>query len=919
MMQPICEYANVSEIPSINGGDIGNCNDLAIPSLIGRSIDNVSLMMQPICEYVSEIPSINGGDIGNHNDPVIPSLCIGRSIDNVSFAMQPTCENSNISEIHSINSGDIGNSNDLAIPPVYDGHTISFISPLVYESCTIDKIPSMYDSQMQYLQLKNALLSSQCWNRDGFLFSGSSTLITFVKLTDCLVPEILISVIIAQDFSAHIRVMNCELSSSHELWNVIPSSFDSIAKIQTLFVVLSSWSVCQAIKESQLTAFSVRRDHAVASTDDTCSSTSLRCQSCSLFIPSGPRCDDCNSFRRCLMMRHFRNKHCAKNIDATKSKRPNAYLSSPLRVSKLQLLARKSRGLDKRVNVLETKLKACRKKCRDVIAQNGAELNDDDSDILTQLAAECKEAALAQFPAGSFQQTLFQQQLKYNSLKRKSSIRWHPAVIRWCLFIKSKSAKAYEGLRSFLSLPSSRTLYDYTHYTEHCTGINPKTVEQLIAKATSLGCYSEADKSYVGILLDEVKIKSNLVYNKTTGELVGYVSLDKVADELQNLEQLSGGDKQLAEHMLVTMVRGITTGLRYPLSAYATKSASASSLYSIMWECVESLETIAGLKVLYICCDGAVQNRKFFNLHAAECNNLPVHKTKNLYATDGREIFFISDPPHLLKTARNCLASSHSKSKTRHLWFDGDMSWGHIMQLFDEHCSINSEFSLCPKLTKNHVKLTSFSKMRVNLAAQVLSATVANALEHVYGENVKCTVDFIRTMNKWFDIMNVKNLFEGQRRRNPDLAPFTNSADERLVWLENDFLEYLKAWKDAVNNRPGPYSLKDRKCMQLSDQTITGLTITSRSMVAIVRLLLDSGAKFVLTSHINQDPLEQFFGHCRHKAGSNDNPNVAEACHIINTIRTISTQAVANVRGNTSATCQYVIDATPVPKRCAKK
>jgi len=58
--------------------------------------------------------------------------------------------------------------------------------------------------------------------------------------------------------------------------------------------------------------------------------------------------------------------------------------------------------------------------------------------------------------------------------------------------------------------------------------------------------------------------------------------------------------------------------------------------------------------------------------------------------------------------------------------------------------------------------------------------------------------------------------------------------------------------------------------MQLSSQTVLGLKMTSKSIVVIVKTLLTSGASFVLTSHINQDALEQLFGHCRHKAGLND-------------------------------------------------
>jgi len=74
-----------------------------------------------------------------------------------------------------------------------------------------------------------------------------------------------------------------------------------------------------------------------------------------------------------------------------------------------------------------------------------------------------------------------------------------------------------------------------------------------------------------------------------------------------------------------------------------------------------------------------------------------------------------------------------------------------------------------------------------NSAAQVLSLTVANAVEHCYGPSVQATVGFIRMMDKWFDVLNVKNLYEGKHKRNENLKPFTDINDPRLWWLE-DFL-----------------------------------------------------------------------------------------------------------------------------------
>ena len=37
-----------------------------------------------------------------------------------------------------------------------------------------------------------------------------------------------------------------------------------------------------------------------------------------------------------------------------------------------------------------------------------------------------------------------------------------------------------------------------------------------------------------------------------------------------------------------------------------------------------------------------------------------VYRTRKVFATDERYVYFFSDPPHLVKTARNCLYNSGS-------------------------------------------------------------------------------------------------------------------------------------------------------------------------------------------------------------------------------------------------------------------
>lgn len=78
------------------------------------------------------------------------------------------------------------------------------------------------------------------------------------------------------------------------------------------------------------------------------------------------------------------------------------------------------------------------------------------------------------------------------------------------------------------------------------------------------------------------------------------------------------------------------------------------------------------VKVLGVTCDGSAVNRRFFKLHARDGDAI-TYKTTNPFAPDKRELFFVSDPPHLIKTVRNCWASSKRvmwvSSNTLHFLF----------------------------------------------------------------------------------------------------------------------------------------------------------------------------------------------------------------------------------------------------------
>lgn len=110
----------------------------------------------------------------------------------------------------------------------------------------------------------------------------------------------------------------------------------------------------------------------------------------------------------------------------------------------------------------------------------------------------------------------------------------------------------------------------------------------------------------------------------------------------------------LANSMLVMMVRGLFSKLQFPFVQFPCAKLHGYELCDVFWETVERLER-CGFKVLGCTCDGLSVNRRFFKIHGS---TEFVYKTLNPYTLEDRPVFFFSDPPHLIKTVRNCWSSN---------------------------------------------------------------------------------------------------------------------------------------------------------------------------------------------------------------------------------------------------------------------
>ena len=93
---------------------------------------------------------------------------------------------------------------------------------------------------------------------------------------------------------------------------------------------------------------------------------------------------------------------------------------------------------------------------------------------------------------------------------------------------------------------------------------------------------------FVGILYDEIYIQEDLVYDRLSSRLIGFINLREVDQQIYNLEiATSESFPQVSTRILTLMVRGIFSNLHFPLANFPMAGLSGVSLHDVLWEATE--------------------------------------------------------------------------------------------------------------------------------------------------------------------------------------------------------------------------------------------------------------------------------------------------------------------------------------------
>ena len=422
------------------------------------------------------------------------------------------------------------------------------------------------------------------------------------------------------------------------------------------------------------------------------------------------------------------------------------------------------------------------------------------------------------------------------SKNRNRGCRWSTDTIQKSLNIRyAVGKKGYEYLRVTVGypLPAYRTLCEHMKDVPLHPGVQEDFIQRLGEKISTFGEYDAV------LMLDEMQTRKCLQFDKGLGKFLGNISPELSSNE--------NNTEALANHVLVLMARGITVKWKQIVAYFFTgESVSGEKL----WDLIKKVINLMGEKKIHVravVSDMGAANRAMWACVGIGANRSNItNSIPHPFFSDQR-LCFLADIPHLLKNIRNCLLSntiSLPNDVIANNALPSDfVSIEPVRQLVK--LQDNSSLKLAPCLTANHVLPGTYEKMKVSIAAQVLSHTTASAIRFLvehgsFEKSCLPTAWFLDLVNNWFDVCNSR-CFKS--------ALFDNSAEK--VNLLHSVIDIFTRF-EVRGRRSGWKPIQ------------TGVLISTKSILELHESLVCRGNfKYMLTSRFTQDSLENLFSQVR--------------------------------------------------------
>ncbi len=479
---------------------------------------------------------------------------------------------------------------------------------------------------------------------------------------------------------------------------------------------------------------------------------------------------------------------------------------------------------------------------------------------LTSVVSELKKEKLVSSDCASILETTFsgvpkELMKRLVTQKKKKNPGAYPKELRsFAMTLKFYSAKAYKYVRnSFdLGLPHPSVISSWYNAMDGEPGFTKEALTALKAKV--LAAKRDGQKVVCALMLDEMSIRKHVQWDGKRYR--GFVDLGTDIDD-DSLPE--------ATEALVFMAVSLNSNWKVPCGYFLVNGLTGEEKANLTKDCLTKLHEV-GVKVVSFTCDGPTTHQAMLKLLGARlsADNLQAYFP---HPCDNNEkIYVFLDACHMIKLVRNTMSDWKVMKDS-----DGNtIDWKFIEEL---HKLQETEgLRLANKLRSAHIDWKP-QKMKVNLAAQTLSSSVADALEYCEGKLHEMpqfrgcgpTVKFIRIFDRLFDVLNSRN-----PKANSFKAPIRKTNYQFVKKFLNDACEYIKGLKGPE----GQSILKSKR-----KTGFLGFLLCADAVQGLAKDLMSGEnpvLKYILTYKMSQDHLELFFGAVRASGGWNNNPTAMQ-------------------------------------------
>ena len=312
------------------------------------------------------------------------------------------------------------------------------------------------------------------------------------------------------------------------------------------------------------------------------------------------------------------------------------------------------------------------------------------------------------------------------------------------------------------------------------------------------------------------------------------------------------------------MAVSLNSNWKVPLGYFLIDGLSASERANLVKTCLLKLSDI-GVKTVSLTCDGPSCNQSMIKLLGDKLDVDDLDPSFVHPADSNQKIHVVLDVCHMFKLVRNTLATQKIITDGN----GGNIRW----ELIEELHKIQDEegLRLGNKLRGAHIQWAK-QKMKVNLAAQTISASVADAIEFcdlvleipAFHDSAP-TVKFIRIFDHLFDIFNSRNPY-GKHYK----SPLRESNKQAWQPFLTEAMQYISTLTDSCGT---PMVKTKRKTGFL------GFLVAIKSIECLFNELVRNknvSMTYLLTYKLSQDHLELFFAAIRSSGGWNNNPTAIQ-------------------------------------------